>query len=291
VLIGLWDQTPSHQEEPRDQQGWAARVAADRAFVARVEASLPRGAMVFQLPTMRSQEAQGIHRMASYDAFRPYVVSESLHFSHGDDFGRAAGDWRARLAALPVPRIVEVLERHGFHGVLIDRNAHPDGGAAVLQEFAALGKEFDREATHESFVFVPLTPAAVPQRAVLPAFLARGWHPPEGDSTEPWQWTAGRATIELYRPAGDAPQTKIVFGLDSPHVRTVEIWKLGKVTKRVELAVPHALHPVTMTIEWPPGRDKISLDFRSDVPAQIPRNDGRAIAFRLTNLIETPGPF
>jgi hypothetical protein len=63
----------------------------------------------------------------------------------------------------------------------------------------------------------------------------------------------GRATVELYRPAGAAPQTKLAFTLDSPHVRTVEIWKQGKMTKRVVLDTPSALRPVTMNFDWPPG--------------------------------------
>jgi hypothetical protein len=133
ALIGLWDQTPSREADPQNEQALASRVAADRAFVARLEERLPHGAPIFQLPAMRSQEAPGLHAMRPYDAFRPYVVSRSLHFSHGDDFGRATDAWRMRLAALPVPQIVEVLERHGFHGVSSTRHGYPDrrGGRAA----------------------------------------------------------------------------------------------------------------------------------------------------------------
>lgn len=289
VLVGLWDQTQSPTATLR--QSAATQIGSDRAFVQRLEQQLHARAMIFQLPEMRSQEGAPLHQMRPYDHFRPYVVSKSLRFSHGDDFGRATGEWRAMLASLPIPQMAEQLERHGFAGVLINRNAYPDQAAAGLQAFAALGKPADTVNPHPAFAFVRLAPSATPAQPILPAFCARGWYPPERNASDIWRWTEGDASIELYRPPHGVKTTTITYDLQSPDPRTIEIKKFGKLNKQVELTRAVDRRRIVMNIDWPEDRDVISLDFSTNTPTRFAPNEHRAIAYRVLNLTQTPAPF
>jgi hypothetical protein len=85
-LVVLWDQVP--RAPTAEQASTIARqVEADRQFVAQMEATLPAGAMVFQLPIMEFPEvpAPGV---PPYDHFRPYLFSKQLRFSFGSMKGR-----------------------------------------------------------------------------------------------------------------------------------------------------------------------------------------------------------
>src|SRR5262249_52791199 len=71
---GLLDQTTPSLVP--DHAGAARVFAGDRAFVRGVEATLPRRAMIFQLPYVPFPENGFVHRMYDYDHFRPYFHSD-----------------------------------------------------------------------------------------------------------------------------------------------------------------------------------------------------------------------
>ncbi len=289
ILLGLWDQTPALASGRSSAA--AAALAGDRAFVRGLEKKLPKGAMIFQLPVVRSQEAAPVVRMNSYDQFRPYLASQTLRFSHGDDYGRATEEWRNMLATLPVPEMVAELERHGFHGVLLNRDAYPDRGAEFIKIFAEQGKPLDLANAHSSFGFIPLVPAANPQKPSLPVFCARGWHRQESYGSDTWRWTEGKSTIEVYRPTNGAAKTTVTFDLQSPTPRTVQVKRSGKIIKQIELTAAVDRRRVVTNIDWSKSGAMVEIDFSTDAPARFAPREHRAIAYRVLNLSEEPSPF
>lgn len=143
----------------------AARVASDAAFARSLEATLPPGAMLFQLPVVDFPEGPRVNRATDYEHFRPYLHSRHLRFSYGSDKGRAADAWQHRAAALEPEALAEALERIGFAGLLVNRKGYEDGARELRERLAASGRVEAWESADGDFLFVRLRPAA---RAVPP---------------------------------------------------------------------------------------------------------------------------
>jgi len=116
-----------------------AQADSDRALVATLEANLPAGAMVFQLPAMHFPEVGPLYGVDGYELFRPSYFANTLRFSHGDVKGRPDADWKFRVAGLPADQLVKELKAAGFSAILLNRRGYPDGGAALAQGLGAQG--------------------------------------------------------------------------------------------------------------------------------------------------------
>jgi hypothetical protein len=136
-LLVLWDQVP-RAPAAGDTATNARQVAADRDFVQRMEAALPPGAAVFQLPIMRFPEepAPGV---PPYDHFRPYLYSQRLRFSYGSMKGREREQWQQELGQGPLDKAVDVLKQRGFSAIYINRNGFPDKGQKIVDQLRGLG--------------------------------------------------------------------------------------------------------------------------------------------------------
>jgi len=158
VLCGiiLWDQVP---RAPTREEITAIerQVAADRDFTERMEAALPPGAMVFQMPVMEFPESP-LQGVPPYDHFRPYIFSSGLRFSFGTHKGREREHWQAalqgrflqgstldrqagriRIDLANARAAVAELERLGFAAIYVNRNAFPDRGAGIATALGELG--------------------------------------------------------------------------------------------------------------------------------------------------------
>jgi hypothetical protein len=175
ILCGiiLWDQVPraptAELRATIDRQ-----VAADREFTEKMEAALPDGAMVFQMPVMEFPESP-IAGMPPYDHFRPYLFSKHLRFSFGTHKGRERERWQPavqakffegatldqaagqiRVNAANARLTVDELRRLGFSAIYINRNGFPDRGKGIEEVLLELGytKPPLRNATGDLACFV-----------------------------------------------------------------------------------------------------------------------------------------
>jgi phosphoglycerol transferase len=125
VAVAVLDLVPAHaRARPATV---APRFDGDARFVARIEAAAGGPRTVFQLP-FRVYPEGGEN---SYEALRPYLHSGSFRWSAGAIKGRPQAQEDARLAGLPLSALLPALRRSGFDALLIDRNAYPDGAAAL----------------------------------------------------------------------------------------------------------------------------------------------------------------
>ncbi len=134
VVLGALDQT-SRSYEP-DYSGVAASYRSDGDFVRGIEAQVPGGSMIFQLPYRPFPESPGLARMADYDLFRGYLHSGELRWSYGIVKGRG-DDWAAGVSRKPVPEMVRDVRAAGFAGIYLDRLGYEDGGAAIDPQLIA----------------------------------------------------------------------------------------------------------------------------------------------------------
>jgi phosphoglycerol transferase len=120
LIIGVLDQTPKHAFHMTPT--WAN----DKAFVETLEAELPAGAMIYQLPYRVFPEG------SRYDHLRLYVHSKNLRWSYPVMRSRPTDFWHKELAAKPVDDMLPILAFAGFEGVCIDRS--DDLGDADLEK-------------------------------------------------------------------------------------------------------------------------------------------------------------
>ena len=136
-LLILWDEVP-RAPKPEVAALIARQVEADREFVAQMEAALPPGAMVFQLPIMEFPEAPA-PGVPSYDHFRPYLYSKQLRFSYGSMKGRPREQWQQDLGKVTFDKAVEQIKARGFVAIYINRNGFPDKGKQVVENLREMG--------------------------------------------------------------------------------------------------------------------------------------------------------
>lgn len=140
LAFGLWDGIPV-QRQPFEEI--VARHASDREFVAQIEATLPAGAGVFQLPILPFPEHEPPGRMLDYDHLRAFLADNGkLEWSYGSIKGRPNADWQIVLRDQvgPVGAIPALLGL-GFQGFWIDTWGYTDGGAEIDQIIEAVGVE------------------------------------------------------------------------------------------------------------------------------------------------------
>jgi hypothetical protein len=136
-LVILLDQVP-RPPAPAETAAIAAQVASDREFVGLMEAALPPGAMVFQLPIMEFPESP-VPGIPAYDHLRPYLYSRKLRFSFGSMKGRTREQWQRDLGTIPLERAVEQITDRGFAAIYLNRNGFPDKGKQIIEKLREMG--------------------------------------------------------------------------------------------------------------------------------------------------------
>lgn len=174
ILVGaltLADQLPP-RTSPAVIRESRARLASDEGFARSLEAALPFGAMLFQLPVVDFPEGRQILGAADYEHLRPYLHSRGLRFSYGSDKGRPREAWQRRAEALQPAAMAQALERMGFAGIVANRKAYEDAARGLRESLAESGRLEAWESADHDFLFVRLRPAAtpaVPDRVLPPA--------------------------------------------------------------------------------------------------------------------------
>lgn len=112
--------------------------ASDEEFGRRMEAALPAGSMIYQMPYVLFPEGPNVGNLGGYELLRPWLHTRTLRWSFGAIRGRETARWQADLATRPLPEVVEKIALAGFRGVYLDRAGFADGGAQVEAELSRL---------------------------------------------------------------------------------------------------------------------------------------------------------
>jgi phosphoglycerol transferase len=138
LAVGVLDQTSS-AFTPR-YAAVAADYRSDESFVHAIDAQLPQGAMVYQLPYVPYPEHPPVVSMVDYDELRGYLHSRDLRWSYGAVKG-TPDDRVGVLASEPGTSLAQDVAAAGFAGIYIDRFGYLDRAAKVEAELtAAIGK-------------------------------------------------------------------------------------------------------------------------------------------------------
>jgi hypothetical protein len=156
LVVGLADQTSLHFVPP--YAAIKAEFDSDERFTKAIEASMPEGSMVFQLPYVPFPENGPVVDMKDYDLFRGYLHSLKLRWSYGATRGRAGDQWQRMVASKPLSELVATVVKAGFTGIYIDRKAFQDHAARLESELKALAVEGPLVSDNGRLAFYKLGP-------------------------------------------------------------------------------------------------------------------------------------
>jgi phosphoglycerol transferase len=262
AVLGILDQVPRGATASQRQE-IAANVESDRQFGRAVEAALPPGAMLFQLPVMGFPEVVPPWRLADYEHFRPYLHTHDLRFSYGAAKHRARSRWQRDLEEVAPRVLVRRLEQYGFAALYLNRKGFEDGAEALLGELRRLGYEEIIQSPRGQQVMVRLRPAAAPQLPLARAFtFGQGWHPPADSGL---RWAFAPAVLSYYNPFDGPITLEVKFTLETIAPGEITFAHEGATIGRVRAEGRHALlHLPALVLA--PGVNRFRLE--SDQPAE-----------------------
>lgn len=289
---GVFDQT-SRRHVP-DYERLQAEYRSDAEFVRRVEAALPRGAGVFQLPVMSFPENPRLNRMSDYDLAKGSLHSRDLRWSYGAVKNREGDAWQRMVAARSAPELVETLALAGFGGVYLDRYGYADGGAKLESELCRETGAAAAESGNGRLAFFDLTRYGRELRARLSAaelaakqeaarhpllsLWENGFSEAEGAGGESWRWCASEGRLELVNGSPRSRRVKLEASFAAG--REAELRIDGPLlSERLQIGV--AARSFARTLILAPGRH--TINFYCDAPRILAPLDARVIVFRVQN--------
>lgn len=155
LVIGLYDQTvPACAPCSANQK---VLYESDKKFVESIEASLPSGAAVYQLPYLAFPETPPLNNLNSYQLATGVLHSKSLHWSFGGMKGRPGDLFYRSLSHESVEKQLEVIRNLGFNGIYIDRRGYADNAQGIVKAFTdLLGAGPSLSSANGSLVFFSL---------------------------------------------------------------------------------------------------------------------------------------
>lgn len=158
LLVGLADQ--SLKVAAPDYQASAAEWNSAETFVRDLSSQVPDGAMIFQLPYMVFPEGGAYNGVFDSEQLKLYLHTSDLRWSGGGIKGRPQSDWPATVAAQDAPTMTQNLAIIGFEGIVIDRDALADAGAALEAQLQPVLGDPQLTSPDNRYVYYSLRPVS-----------------------------------------------------------------------------------------------------------------------------------
>jgi phosphoglycerol transferase len=296
-LVGLWDSIPratrrEHQLELRGTFEHDQRVG--RAL----EAALPPGTAVFQLPVAVFPEQGPLGAMGDYELLRLLLTTHTLRFSYGGLSNAPDFRWQRNVARQPTRDLVAALEQAGFGALHLNRDGFTDRAAALAAELDALG--LTRVIDDGAYLIYRLNAAAeprppglddplalirwdehVPRRREPAVFAGAGWFALEQDGDRTWRWAGPIAEVPLFNEFDVPRAVRLRFTVTA----TTSAFFALEQQRELQRTFLRADHPreLEVTFALQPGMNTARFVLAGP-PRRAGPKDPRQIAFSVTNL-------
>jgi phosphoglycerol transferase len=308
LLAGTYDQTSrTYGCTAPFHQALEAQYRSDAEFVARVEASVPGGTAVFQLPYHQFPEARTPHRLLAYDHLRAYLHSDALRWSFGAMKGSDGDLWQRHAAAKPPGELLPTLVCAGFGGLYLDRHGYADAGAAIEAELRRLLGAGPLVSRDGRLAFFDLGAYAAALRgscteaewaarceaARNPLLVSwrRGFYGLEGAQIDDFvptpappgetgRWCARRGEMVLINSSDRTREAELRMEVEMVH--GVPGWlKVAGPGAAATAEMTNGRAPLALRVTVPPGQHRVRFDCHGKRPHNIP--DARKLLFRVMN--------
>ena len=295
LIGGILDQTtpayvpnyiPDHAETK-------AEYLSDEEFVNRIEASVPAGAMIFQLPYIRFPEQEEVQQMVDYDHFRGYVHSKNLRWSYGAMRNREDDRVQERVAALPGEEFVQALAFGGFSGIYVDRHGYQDGGVGKESELENILQTKPLISPNGRLLFFNLTDYTGRLRqkysesewqkkkelSFHPLLIdwAGGFSALESGPSKTWRWSSKEGELHI-RNISQQPRTiRLEMLFATAYERMDDMVITGLISEQLKVNSHPSFYSKVVTV--PPGEAVIK--FSCSAPRAYAPLDTRFLVFRI----------
>jgi phosphoglycerol transferase len=295
LLLGLLDQVTPAAVRPYAHIQAAYRRDAD--FIHAIEANIPPGAMVFQLPYHSFPEAGPQERAHDYEQLRAYLHSRLLRWSYPTMQGRSGDAWASAVSQLDAARLVETLGDAGFHGILVDRYGYPHSGAQLegalrdLLEIEGIVSADGRQAFFSLSTYTERSHAGKTQDelrqrrelALKPLLLlwGSGFFGQERWNDARFRWCSGSCELIIENGRDVELEASLTMTVAAARPPAELIIEGGLLSERLRLIEGGTR--LARTLRVPPGRHTIRL--RSDGKPAIAPGDQRRLIWRADNTV------
>lgn len=304
LIAGIYDQTPMGLEV--DYRALRGEYEGEQKFITQVEALLPVGASVLQLPFEVFPEGEPIHRMGGYDHLRPYLLSKTLRWSYPLMRGRAGEDWMRELSSKAPPDLLLAAVGAGFQGIFIDRNGYVDAALELESRLNAESRATQVVSVNQRYSFLLLRDYATKLLSPTTAVNAgashvvlgaprvaftypSGVHALESDKGREWRWCQQSGTIGVVNFSDTMQRIilKMVVIPGRPERATVYFRSASGMTREV-VTEPNGTS-VSFDITAKPGHSKIDF-YTTAKRVETAPTDDRQIYFRIEHpqIFEVP---
>jgi hypothetical protein len=291
MLLGLADQIPRHFIPPRSPV--EEQVRSRRGYFARLQASVPSGSMIFQLPYIPFPQSTSPNQLGIYEELIPYLSTDSLHWSHGSMRGRDADQWNAQVGSEPIPQLVNTVAAAGFAGLLIDRFGYNDRAASLEAQMKQLTGEAPRVSSDERYAFFSLASVASNLKShydtkaldelshPVIADMETGCWPLEINASQSWNWCDMRGELVISNSSAENREVEVEMTLRTNTIGPSDVRIEGNGTSwTVQANTVGGTWKAKLKV--PPGKSIYVL--RSDGPAANAPGDPRHLIFMVQDL-------
>lgn len=265
VSLGLLDQVPKSGNR-EDRAGLVAQLESDRKLGVDLEAALPDGAMIFQLPVVGFPEERPPHQLGDYELFRPYLMTETLRFSYGAVKYRARSRWQQEVEAAPAETMVRRLESYGFSALYLNRRGFADQAEGLLGELRELGYDRQIVSALGQQVVVLLQPAARPTKPLSEGLsFGRTWYPRTPDGI---RWAFDDGVVSYFNPYPVPLTADLLIKLVAPSEREVTLRAGSRALRTVRVEGSEPVELRLPNIEFQPGVNVLTLQ-SSEPPRRL----------------------
>lgn len=137
-MYGLWEQHGCYNDLAYLVQNEAGYLG-DEQFVGEIEDAAGEGAIIFQLPYMRSFENGPTRDIPDYDHLRGVLHSDTLRWSFGAQRDSENDLWYQYTADLPPVLMIEELRSKGISGIYLNLDGYaPEEGESLKEALCFL---------------------------------------------------------------------------------------------------------------------------------------------------------
>jgi hypothetical protein len=269
---------------------------SDDVFVKKIEASVSKNAMIFQLPYHQYPEGGGVNKMPDYQLAVGYIHSSGLKWSYGGMKGRRSDSFNYQVTNLDVEAMIKTLSVAGFEGIYIDKSAYTD------EEYTNLTTSINKVLNIEPMisddnllVFYDLTSYnkeylseySEPELSTLKDdilyrlnfTLGEGFTAVEGEGDSQWMWLSNDAKLVVNNFSDKDKQYHLKFRIASTsgEMSDLKLYINGKGTKYT-LNVDGIL--IDMDAKFKPGKN--TIQFKTNAVQLVAPGDPRELYLRIT---------
>jgi phosphoglycerol transferase len=295
LLLGILDQTGQGIYFVPHYAAFIAENASDADFVKGIEATVPGGSMIFQLPYIPFPENRPVNKMQDYEHFRPYLHSKNLRWSYGAIKERDNARWQMTTSSLPTDQFLETVSLAGFSGVYIDRKGYTDNAGDLEAKLRSqLGIEplvsannqmvfFDLGAYNARLAEKYGGELASKRQLVLNPLTAEwtgGFSALESEAGVNWHWCSSEGEIVINNILNKDRKLKLDMALATGYEELANLSLDGDlISEKLKINMKPTTYSRTFTL--PPGRHIIR--FTCDAQRVHAPWDNRSLVFKVMN--------